>query len=628
MFTGGLSFPAMTIELIVKSLVILAVALIFTWFMRRSSAATRHLVLSAAAVSLVVLPFVSPVLPSWNIGTVPDPFVPAYDDLADGPAQTPAPLSMIPDERIEPGASGAGVSPVGAKPWIRWLNWLLVAWGVGALILLLRLIGGKTYGWRITAAAPKVEDERLLGAVRRVAGRLGITHPIPVVESDHLKVPFVWGLFRPRLILPPRARKWPSERIEAVLHHELAHVKRRDTLSQFLAQIACCIYWVNPLAWILERRLFIERERACDDVAISRDTKASDYAGYLMEVLEELGTTRNQAWVVSAMAEGTDFKDRVLSVLDPAAERTAPGPSRRAVVLGLSAVLLLPLASIHPLGRAAPPPSEPESPATEASAPDRVVDDARTGALIEALSSSDAKAREHAASDLGETADPSAVPDLIEALEDDSPRVREHVATALGQIGDRTAVPPLNRIAESDADARVREHAAAALGQIGEGAAVPPLSRIVESDTDARVRVHAATALGQIKERAAIPPLSRVVESDADGRVREHAATALGMIGKDDDAYHVLVEAYETDASVRVRAHAAFALGLMRDERAIDLLFAGLHSQHPEIRSHCAEALGMIGGDRVVSQLNEVLSDPNPDVRRSAERALRMLRGR
>jgi HEAT repeat protein len=66
----------------------------------------------------------------------------------------------------------------------------------------------------------------------------------------------------------------------------------------------------------------------------------------------------------------------------------------------------------------------------------------------------------------------------------------------------------------------------------------------------------------------------------------------------------------------------------MRDERAIDLLLEGLHSQHPEIRSHCAEALGMIGGDRVVSQLNEVLSDPDPDVRRSAERALRMIRGR
>jgi HEAT repeat protein len=110
--------------------------------------------------------------------------------------------------------------------------------------------------------------------------------------------------------------------------------------------------------------------------------------------------------------------------------------------------------------------------------------------------------------------------------------------------------------------------------------------------------------------------------------VREHAATALGMIGKDDDAYHVLVEAYETDASTRVRAHAAFGLGLMREERAIDLLIDGLRSQHSEIRSHCAEALGMIGDDRAVSRLNEVLSDPDPDVRRSAERALRMIRGR
>ena len=85
-----------------------------------------------------------------------------------------------------------------------------------------------------------------------------------MVESDHLKVPFVWGLLRPRLILPPWARQWPSERIEAVLHHELAHIKRRDLLSQFMAQVACCMYWVNPLSWLTERRLFIERERACE----------------------------------------------------------------------------------------------------------------------------------------------------------------------------------------------------------------------------------------------------------------------------------------------------------------------------------------------------------------------------
>jgi len=139
---------------------------------------------------------VSPVLPSWNIATVPDPFVPAYDNAAAVPGETAAPLSLAPDERVEPGASGTALSPVGRKPWIRRLNWFLVVWGVGASILLLRLIGGKTYGWRIATAAPKVEDERLLGAVRRVAERLGITHPIPVVESDHLKVPFVWGLFR------------------------------------------------------------------------------------------------------------------------------------------------------------------------------------------------------------------------------------------------------------------------------------------------------------------------------------------------------------------------------------------------------------------------------------------------
>jgi HEAT repeat protein len=596
MITNGLSFPGLAIELIVKSLVILAVALALTWFMRRSSAASRHLVLSAATVSLVMLPLVSLVMPSWSIAAVPDPFVSAHDDATSVPAGGPAPLASSPEDGARPATPGAGQALGAEKNWVRWLTWFLIAWGIGAAILLLRLIGGKLYGWRIAAAAPPVADKRLLEAVGRVARRLGITGSIPVVESDHLKVPFVWGLSRPRLILPPWAKQWPSERLEAVLHHELAHVKRRDLLSQFVAQVACCMYWVNPLSWITERRLFIERERACDDIAISRDTKPSDYAGHLMEIVEELGATPNHVWVVSAMAEGTDFKDRVLSVLDPGARRTAPGPKRSMAVLGVAALLLLPLAAVHPLSRAAATREQPGLAEDGRSDSRREADQKQTQAQVEELDHPDAKIREHAAQALAQAGDKRAVPVLIDSLADPDPDVREHVAIALGQLGD--------------------------------SAAVPALSRLVVSDDDAKVREHASEALGMLRDKAAIPPLIEVLRADRDPRVREHAASALGMIGRDDDAYYALVESYETDSNDRVRAHAAFGLGLMGEERAVDLLIGGLKDPDPEVRAHCAEALGFIGSRRAISYLNDALNDPDPEVRRNAERGLRLINER
>jgi HEAT repeat protein len=348
------------------------------------------------------------------------------------------------------------------------------------------------------------------------------------------------------------------------------------------------MYWVNPLSWLTERRLFIERERACDDIAISRDTKPSDYAGHLMEIVEELGATPNHVWVVSAMAEGTDFKDRVLSVLDPGAKRTAPGPTRSMAVLVVAALILLPLAAIHPLSRAAAAQENDES--------RQEAYEKQAQAQAGELDHPDKKVREHAAQALAKAGDKRAVPVLIESLDDPDPDVREHVAIALGQLGDTAAVPGLSHLVIYDDDAKVREHASQALGMLG--------------------------------DKAAIPSLIEAVRSDRDPRVREHACSALGKIGKDDDAYRALVEAYQTDSSDRVRAHAAFGLGLMGEERAVDLLVGGLKDPHSDVRAHCAEALGFIGSRRAIQYLNDALNDPDPEVRRNAERGLRMINER
>jgi hypothetical protein len=428
-------------------------------------------------------------------------------------------------------------------------------WGAGGALLLLRLFGGKIYGYWIATSAPGVEDERILGAVRQVSEQFAITHPIPVVESDHLKVPFVWGLFHPRLVLPPRAKEWSSERIEAVLRHELAHIKRKDILVQFLAQMACCLYWMNPLVWILERWLFIERERACDDMAVSPDIKASDYAGYLMEVVEELGDTRNQVWVVSAMAEGTDFKDRILSVLDPVAKRTAPRFGHSAAVLVVSALFVLPLASLHPLS--AIPVRPPRSPLA-LGVPEEAVVDKQSDALIALLDNSDADVREHAATALGKSGDKDVVPALIGALDDRDATVREHVATALGRLGDKRAIPALILVLQTDPDARVREHAASALGMIGKDEdSYRNLVEVYERDRAVRVRAHAAYGLGRMREERAFDLLVDGLES-RHAEIRMNCAEGLGWLG-DPRAGSYLEEALN-DRDERVRGSAERAL--------------------------------------------------------------------
>lgn len=504
------ALAALVFELLVKSLLLLTVALSAVWFMRRSSAAARHLLIAIVLVALVALPLASALLPSWHPEVVPERvgavFAPAADD---SPQRAPTGDSRSTEDR---GPDG-GINTSGA-PSQSWQHWLFVVWLTGAAILLAALAAGKAYGYLEVRKAKPVTDEDFQAVLDDVARRLRLDKDVPVLESGQVKVPCVAGILRPKLLVPPQALFWPGDRLRTVLHHELSHVKRNDILAQFFAQVACCLYWPNPLVWIAERLLFIERERACDDMALTEDVKASDYAGHLMEVLEEMGNARKALWVTAAMAEGTDFKDRILSVLNPAAKRTSP---RRGHVLSaavVAALVVLPLSALRPWTTEAagysPGPTTTTVPGTYSDQDQRTSErergDERVGTgqdyknlpvhiLIDQLSSPSATIRHRAAVALGESDDPRAVRPLIDVLNDEDAVVREHAATALGKLEDSRAVPKLCDLLLNDSSWVVREHAATALGCIGDGRAYQPLLHAVQNDSNMEVREHALSAL-------------------------------------------------------------------------------------------------------------------------------------
>ena len=73
-------------------------------------------------------------------------------------------------------------------------------------------------------------------------------------------MPMAAGYLRPTVALPAEADLWPAERITSVLLHELAHVRRRDCLTQLAASTTCALYWMNPLAWYAARALARHRD--------------------------------------------------------------------------------------------------------------------------------------------------------------------------------------------------------------------------------------------------------------------------------------------------------------------------------------------------------------------------------
>jgi beta-lactamase regulating signal transducer with metallopeptidase domain len=506
---------ALIIVIILKSLVLVMAILILTWFMRRSSAAIRHLYLSAAVMILLALPLVSLAIPSWDMEWFSHPFPPGEGKtIVTSVERVERPMES------ETGKAHFHLPSSGKKSQFQWFDWIMAAWLVGAVGLLLRLAGGKFFGYWVARDAPEINDKGFMLTVEQVARQLGVKEKITILESDHFNVPFVSGILRPRLIMPSHAKSWPFQRLKNILHHELAHVKRKDILIQFLAQVVCSIYWVNPLVWILERQLFLERERACDDMALGQDIKASEYAGHLMEVLEEMGNkTYNNLWVITAMAEGTDFKDRILSILNPTARRRSPQRMHLRAVIVLALLFLLPFGAFSPWA-AADRPSGNNSPVLTAQHPadkdeTKKSDETTVKEIKESLQTSDqnktqlslfldllkspsARVRERAAAALGELGDHRAVPALIEALRDEDAGVREHAATALRELGDRQAVPALIETL-GDEYAVVREHAATALGILGDKRAVQPLTDALQKEQDHNVQEHIISALKKLR---------------------------------------------------------------------------------------------------------------------------------
>jgi beta-lactamase regulating signal transducer with metallopeptidase domain len=113
---------------------------------------------------------------------------------------------------------------------------------------------------------------------------LGIERPVRLTLAEGLGIPVVIGLLRPTLVLPAEAASWPEERLQAVLVHELAHVRRGDAASLLIARLTTATLWFHPFAWTLARQMRRECERACDDVVLASGFRASYYADHLLSI--------------------------------------------------------------------------------------------------------------------------------------------------------------------------------------------------------------------------------------------------------------------------------------------------------------------------------------------------------
>jgi beta-lactamase regulating signal transducer with metallopeptidase domain len=148
--------------------------------------------------------------------------------------------------------------------------WLVEAWFAGVVLLSLRSAGGFLLVERLRRKESTPVTEGLLQMCLSLQRRMGLTRVIRYRESIRLDAPAVAGWIRPVVLLPMAAITGLSEeQLEAVIAHELAHIRRHDAFVQLFQVGVETLLFYHPAVWWLGKRVRTERENCCDDVAVT-----------------------------------------------------------------------------------------------------------------------------------------------------------------------------------------------------------------------------------------------------------------------------------------------------------------------------------------------------------------------
>uniref|UniRef100_Q01V15 Peptidase M56, BlaR1 n=1 Tax=Solibacter usitatus (strain Ellin6076) TaxID=234267 RepID=Q01V15_SOLUE len=214
----------------------------------------------------------------------------------------------------------------------QFIPWVVMAWLAGAGLFWVRLMGGWFTATRMRSSMVRPAPPEWQKALGRLGARVGVERPVRLLVSGLVQVPTVVGWLRPVVLVPAGALAGlPADQLEAVLVHELAHIRRHDYLVNLLQSVAEALLFYHPAVWWVSAHIRCERELCCDDAAVEVTGDAFTYASALVE-WEQCRPTRVNAMVAVNGGSLTARIGRLLGQPRPPV-RSGPGVLAGAIVL-------------------------------------------------------------------------------------------------------------------------------------------------------------------------------------------------------------------------------------------------------------------------------------------------------
>jgi beta-lactamase regulating signal transducer with metallopeptidase domain len=240
----------------------------------------------------------------------------------------------------EPLSNSSAVGAWAGERLSAFVPWLVFAWLAGVLALASRACVGWLAVKRLRASAEPVAA-RFEELAARVSERLRVSRAVRLCRSALVEVPAVVGHLRPVILFPASAfAGLTPAQLEAVIAHELAHVRRYDYLVNLLQTAAETLLFYHPAVWWVSRRARAEREHACDDAAARCVGDVLLYARSLAALEQLRAISSSRAAALAVAADGGSLMRRIQRLVKPGRNSFDAG-NRARVPLAAAAMLAL-----------------------------------------------------------------------------------------------------------------------------------------------------------------------------------------------------------------------------------------------------------------------------------------------
>jgi uncharacterized protein (TIGR03435 family) len=275
-----------------QSTALLAATGLLAYGLRKNQARTRYWIWLAASLKFLI-PFSLFVEIGRRLGSM------TASSIAQSGHSTAA-LSNAMDQIAQPlteAQSFMAVAPATMAHHSHLPQILLSIWACGILVL---AYSWARNWWRLRAAV-------------RAASPFAMQAGVPVLSSSSLIEPGIFGVFKPVMMMPKGITdRLSSAQMQAIVAHEMCHVRRRDNLTFALHMIVETIFWFHPLVWFIRARLIEERERACDEAVLQSGSEAEVYAESILNVCKFYV---EPPLACASGVTGSDLKQRIVRIM-------------------------------------------------------------------------------------------------------------------------------------------------------------------------------------------------------------------------------------------------------------------------------------------------------------------------